>query len=122
MKRGYRKMDKRIEEINNLGCDTDEAMKRMLNDEEFYIECLNGIIEDENFDKLKSSIENHEIEDAFDAAHTLKGVLANLGLTNMYNIVYDVVESLRVGNDENLLPRVDEVNKMKSQLKEILSE
>lgn len=114
-------MDKRIEEINNLGCDTDEAMKRMLNDEEFYIECLNGIIEDENFDKLKSALENHEIKKAFDAAHTLKGVLANLGLTNMYNIVYDVVESLRAGNDENLLPRVDEIYRMKSQLKEILS-
>ena len=37
-------------------------------------------------------------EAALNAAHTLKGVLANMGITPLYDIVVQIVEPLRKGD------------------------
>ena len=50
-------------------------------------------------------------EEAFRAAHTLKGVCQNLGFDNLYKASFDITEKLR-GRDtegcEELLARVEE--------------
>ena len=47
------------------------------------------------FDKLKNALETGDLENAFLAAHALKGVLGNLSLTPLYTKVVEITELLR---------------------------
>jgi len=95
-------MDAKIEKLRDWGCNVNDAMERMLDDEEFYIECLETVAEDENYALLKKALDSHDASRAFDCAHTLKGVLANVGLTPMYDKIVEIVEPLRRKSDEDL--------------------
>ncbi|MCR5715545.1 MAG: Hpt domain-containing protein [Lachnospiraceae bacterium] len=90
-------MSKLTEELRTMGCDMDGALNRFLQDEEFYAECYAQVMSDPSFDQLKSALDAGDVEEAFHCAHTLKGVIANMGLTPLLNIVVDLVEPLRAG-------------------------
>ena len=50
---------------------------------------------DGSFQDLKTSLEAGEAEQAFRAAHTLKGICLNLGFDNLYNPSEELTELLR---------------------------
>lgn len=113
-------MDRRIELLREWGCDIEGTMERMLDDKEFYLECLAAIPVDENFPRLTEALRKHDLATAFDCAHTLKGVLSNLGLTPMYNKTVEIVEPLRAGKQEGVLEKNEELLSMKDYVSEIL--
>ena len=41
-----------------------------------------------------------DVEAAFRAAHTLKGICANLGFKALFEVSYDITEALRAGDME----------------------
>lgn len=55
---------------------------------------------DESFSLLEKSLENNDTETAFRAAHTLKGLAANLGIQSLYVKAANVTELLRGGDLE----------------------
>lgn len=68
-------------------------------------------LEDGSFFLLKSSMDDGNIEEAFRAAHTLKGVCQNLSFTKLYESSAQITEALRNKNTEAasaLLPTVTE--------------
>lgn len=73
-----------INQLNDYGANTKEAMDRMVNDEAFYKECLITFTTDPGFEKLGQAIQNKDAEAAFESAHALKGVAGNLGLDPLY--------------------------------------
>lgn len=81
--------------FERYGADYTVTMERFMFREEMYLRFLNMMLEDDNFPKLKAALEANDLDAAFDAAHTLKGVSANMGLTPLYNAVCEVVEPLR---------------------------
>ena len=87
-----------IEKLKNYGCDTDGALKRVLDDEDFLILCINSALDGDEFVKLGDALKNKDIKNAFEYAHALKGVLSNVGLTPLYNIIVQIVEILRAEN------------------------
>jgi hypothetical protein len=114
-------MDSRIERLGAWGCDVKGALNRMLDDEDFYLECLAAIPGDPNYAALEEALRAHDGKKAFDCAHTLKGVLANMGLTPLYAKTEEIVEPLRAGRcDGSLLERAEELNRLKDRLAEIL--
>lgn len=112
-------MDKRIEALGRWGCDIEDAME-LMEDEDFYIECAEAIAKDPAFGKLKKYMEEKSYEEAFEYAHQLKGVLANVRLTPMYKKTDEIVKQFKAGSCENLMPKVEELLKMKEKLEEIL--
>jgi HPt (histidine-containing phosphotransfer) domain-containing protein len=56
---------------------------------------------DPTFSELNSSIEANDIPTAFRAVHTLKGLSANLALTDLYNASVVLTEILRNYNGED---------------------
>ncbi len=86
-----------LDALREWNCDVEGALERFVWDEELYTECLNTVLEDETFKELGTALEQNRIDDAFDFAHTLKGVLANMGLTPLYDITVRIVEPLRAG-------------------------
>ena len=57
-------------------------------------------LDDGSFRSLKDNLVQKNGEEAFRAAHTLKGVCQNLGFTNLYQPAYELTEVLRAGTLE----------------------
>ncbi len=56
---------------------------------------------DDSFSSLCTALDGGKTEEAFRAAHTLKGVSANLGLQNLFVKASEVTEYLRSGDVES---------------------
>lgn len=108
-------MEERLLRLEALGCDIKGAMNRFLNDTEFYFECFDELMRDSDFEVLKTALERHDIERAFDSAHTLKGVLSNLGLLSLEEKMESIVETLRSGKDEGLFGQYQELMEEKQK-------
>lgn len=82
--------------FEEYGADYDLVMERFMYDEAMYIKIFNMLFQDDNLQKLSCAIECGDLDKAFEAAHTLKGVAANLGLTPYYITICSIVEPLRL--------------------------
>ena len=88
---------KLIESLREHGADIDGAMERVLDDIPLYEECVIAFIDDPTFSELGNSMEAGDGKRAFDNAHTLKGVSANLGLNPLLPSLCPITELLRSG-------------------------
>jgi len=105
-----------FEELAKRGCPVGEIRERFLGDERFYHSCLRKMVTDENFEKLGDALREPNAGDAFIYGHALKGLISNMGLQRMYDIICEIVEPLRRGETEGLYPLYE---KMLSELEEI---
>ena len=78
---------------DELGLDFDAVLSRLVN-EKFALKFL----DDPSFQNLKDALDSKDVETAFRAAHTLKGVCLNLGFDNLYPSSKDLTELLRAGS------------------------
>ncbi len=79
-----------------IGGDYEGVASRLRTDERIQKFVLK-FLKDENFNILTKSIEANNIEEAFRAAHTLKGVSQNLGFTGLHDASDALTECLRGG-------------------------
>lgn len=77
------------------GADYNSTMARFMGKEAMYLKFLDMLFKDDNLEKLGTALEQQDYEAAFAAAHTLKGVVGNMGLTPLFNAVCAIVEPLR---------------------------
>ena len=63
--------------FGKLGVNYEITLPRFVDSEEFFVEMLKKLPKDENKDKLNEYLEQGNYEEAFTAAHTLKGVSGN---------------------------------------------
>ena len=84
-----------IEKLNAFGADTADGLGRCFGNEALYLKLVATIPSEANFDKLQSALAAGDLENAFLAAHALKGVLGNLSLTPLYTKVSEITELLR---------------------------
>ena len=101
-------MEELFDSLKNWGCDVDGALARFIGDRELYRSCLHTA-GDQNFELLPEALRAGEMGRAFECAHTLKGMLANMGLIPLYDIVVRIVEPLRAGEPAELLPVCDKL-------------
>ncbi len=100
--RSRNKMANVIDGLEAWGCNVPEAMNRFLQDEGLYVKCLYTFTNDASFESLDAALGSKNYKQAFEEAHTLKGVSAYLSLTPLYNAVCRVVEDLRHESYETL--------------------
>lgn len=85
-----------------MGADYEEVFGRLRNERLIFPG-------DPSFSQLQSTLEEKNVEEAFRAAHTLKGVAQNLGFTPLYEATATLTEVLRAGNlpeDDNMMNAV----------------
>lgn len=80
--------------------DVEGALRRFSNNSSLYERFLLKFLSDENFDKIKTSVEADDAAEMLTAAHTLKGVTSNLGLNRLYHVCSDMVTRIREDNFE----------------------
>ena len=67
-------------------------------------------LSDQSFQLLEGAMGKKDYEEAFRAAHTLKGVTQNLSFTKLYQSSHEITEALRMKEDgraQALFPKVE---------------
>lgn len=108
--------------LKSWGCDVEAAMERMLHDQTLFVICIHQVANDPVFEALGNALEQHQAAEAFDYAHTLKGILATTGITPLYTTVCQMVESLRVGSMEEPPKLYTLLLEQREKLRQILDE
>ena len=96
---------------DNIGGNYDEAIDRLM-DDEILVELAQTFLEDKNYSTLMQAANDNNLEIAFRAAHTLKGLSSNLSYTTLTQISSTITEMLRAGELENAkqsLPKLTEI-------------
>ena len=88
-----------IDKLQEFGADTEKGLNICMGNEGFYLKLVNMAIVDDGFSRLENAFDNKDLDAAFEAAHSLKGVLGNLSLTPLYNPVAEMTELLRRKED-----------------------
>lgn len=78
----------------NIGADYQGTVQRLFSGA-FVERMVRKFLDDPSFQKLKEAMDKGEREEAFRAAHTLKGVSQNLGFTNLYEPGAELTQCLR---------------------------
>lgn len=84
-----------IDALHEFGANTKEGLSRCMGNEAFYLRMVKLAAADGNFEKLAQAAESGDVDAGFEAAHALKGVLANLALTPICTPVSELTELLR---------------------------
>ena len=88
-----------VEKLQEYGVNTKEGLARCMNMEKFYFKMLGMGLKNDSFEKLGKALEDGNLEEAFEQAHALKGVVGNLALTPIYEPLADMTEMLRAKKD-----------------------
>ncbi|MBQ6314265.1 MAG: hypothetical protein IJI11_01530 [Mogibacterium sp.] len=88
-----------IDELKALGADTDDGITRCMGKEDFYLRMVKLALSDDSFEKMKEAILAGNLDEGFERAHALKGILANVSLTSLYEPVATMTEDLRARKD-----------------------
>lgn len=97
--------------FEEYGADFPAAMSRFLNNEELYLKLLGKLFKDNSFKKLGDALKENNLKDAFEAVHTLRGVVGNFSLTPLYHALEKLVEPLRDGEQrDDYLTMYSDVN------------
>lgn len=83
-----------IECYEKIGGDYENVMSRFKN-EALVKRFLPMFLSDPSFRELTNALENDDVGTAFRAAHTLKGVTANLSLARLNSAAVEITEMLR---------------------------
>ena len=73
--------------LEQHGFDVDGTMKRFLNNEMLYKKCLKKFLDDKSMETLKEACKVGNVEEAFKAAHTMKGFISNLGMEKLHQLL-----------------------------------
>lgn len=111
-----------INALREYGANVQEGLERCLNDEGFYLEMVRMALDEEGFKRLSDAIEAGDKKSAFEAAHALKGVLANVALTPLYEQVSEVTELLRARKDADYPAFLEQILRKRDDLIAIQNE
>lgn len=103
------------------GGDSEKVLARFGGNEEMLKRFLCLFAKDDSFAKLQDTLEAGETEDAFRAAHTLKGICANLGFDVLYGKASEITELLRRGELDNAKPLFAGLAEMYGKVIEIMN-
>ena len=88
-----------IESLKAAGANIEEGLARCLNKEDFYLKMVNMGLNNQNFELLGPALESKDYDKAFELCHSLKGVIGNLSLTPLYDLICALTEKLRTRTD-----------------------
>ena len=84
--------------FEEYGADYQKTIARFMGNEKMYMKFLGMLFQDPSMEKLGQALKDKDYGEAFTAAHTLKGVCDNLGLSNLRKSSSMLTEALRTGN------------------------
>jgi len=105
-----------LEALKEYGANTEDGMKRCMDNRDFYIRLIGKALENKGFKELEDHIAAGDLDNAFETAHSLKGVLGNLALTPIYDPVCELTELLRARSEMDYAPLLSEISAKRAEL------
>ncbi|MBR3031598.1 MAG: Hpt domain-containing protein [Clostridiales bacterium] len=109
-----------IEKLNEYGANTKEGLARCMGNETLYLRLVTSLTAQPDFDRMREQIADHDLASAFESAHAMKGVLANLSITPLYEKVCEITELLRSREETDYQPLLEEIDTLRKTLKELV--
>ena len=109
-----------LQALNEYGADTAQGLSRCMGNEAFYLRLVGMLAKDGHTQELADALARRDLDAAFDAAHSLKGVLANLALTPALTPILEITEDLRARKDMDYQPLMDRIQTEMGRLMALL--
>lgn len=93
-----------------MGASYEDVLGR-LGSEQMVNRFAKKFLSDKSFENLGEALGRKDVNEAFRAAHTLKGVCVNLGFDNLYKVSSELTEILRAGKLDGTDELFSEVEK-----------
>ena len=90
--------------------DLQGAIRRFNGDEQLYLSCLELFLQDQTMVQLNEALENQSWDEAFTAAHALKGLAGNMGFVPLMHAVSQLVVLIRGGRIKEIGEAMEQVN------------
>ena len=90
-----------VDALKQLGANTEEGLARCMNNEAFYLKMVGMVLDNDGFEKLDEAVRKGNLEEGFDAAHALKGILSNVSLTTLAEPISEICEDLRARTEKD---------------------
>ena len=110
-----------IDKLKEYGADTITGMSRCVNNEALYLRLVGMVPKNEGFKNLYDSINSGNLNDAFLAAHGLKGIVSNLSLTPLSILIEEITEPLRNNVDMDYSLLINKIEEERSKLESLLA-
>lgn len=95
--------------LESIGIDWQEALSRFMNNEPLMLKFLLRFPQEPSYGQLCRAMEEKQVKEAYEAAHSLKGVAGNLAIKPLYREVCGLVEALRGENLEGAAEKMPQV-------------
>ncbi len=86
------------EAYSKIGADYEDVLHRLMDSDAMVARFAGKFLDDPSMGQLNDALAAGDVQAAFRAAHTLKGVTQNLGLSNIYKPASELTEVLRAGS------------------------
>lgn len=110
-----------IEEVAQIGADTNDAVARFMGNSALYERMLKKFVTVINESPVLSYAEGGDFETAASNAHALKGVTGNLSLTPLYENYTVIVDLLRSGDSEKATVLLNETLEIQQKFVDVIS-
>ena len=90
--------------------DTEGALHRLGSNDALYEACLYAFLDDPSVDELNVAVEVGSWDEAFTAAHALKGVAGNMGFVPLMHSTGQLIVLIRGGRMLDIAPALEKVN------------
>ena len=84
-----------LDDLIAYGANVEEGLGRCLNNEAMYLRLVDTVKADPNFETLDVAVREGRLKEGFEASHALKGVLGNLSITPLCDLISEICELLR---------------------------
>ncbi len=105
-----------VEALRAYGANVDEGITRCIGNEGFYLRMVNMALDMDTYDKLAAAVEAGDLTAAYEAAHSLKGVLGNVSLGPLSEEAAQISDFLKAGTQMDYKPRVQRLLELKQEL------
>lgn len=102
------------EKLSKYGIDYEDALDRVDGDEDFYKTLAMKYLTNENYVSLVAAMEVKDYDEAYKAAHALKGISGNLSFNDLFKVASEMSAALYQGEyqaAEKMLPQVTKYHK-----------
>ena len=106
--------------LEDNGIDVVKTMERFMNNDDLFLKFLRRFLDDRNYLDMIASIIEKDYEKAFNYAHTLKGLSANLGMNCRQNPVSTIVSKLRMEQYDDIAKDMEDLNDNYENICEII--
>ncbi len=104
-----------IDALRRFGANVEEGVARCMGNEAFYLRMVAMAADDKYLKQMQEGFAAGDLDKAFEGAHGMKGVMANLAITPVLTPVAELSDSLKVHKEMDYAPLLAETEKQFSE-------